>query len=107
MILSMRWIVAILVIVGLLAGGAWWSAGRMPGPSIAVNQPAGVIGQSTPLDVAVETPDGRLSQLDVILEQGGKSYPVFSLSGPSAGALKHDAANRVSIAEHVGKKEIP
>ena len=65
----MKYLLALIVIVVLVAGGAWLYAGRLPGPSIEIAKPAKYAGQSTPLEVAVTAPAAKLSSLDVVFEQ--------------------------------------
>jgi hypothetical protein len=103
----MRWLLAVVAVLLLIAGGVWWGAGRAPGPQIQIQQPAKFIGQSSPLEVTVVAPGGRLSRLDVSVEQRGQRYNVFTLdpSAPSP-ALRHDGADRASISSRVGKHEI-
>jgi hypothetical protein len=102
----MRWLLAVVAVLVLVAGGAWWGAGRTPGPQIQVQEPVRFIGQSSPLEVAVVAPGGRLSRLDISLEQRGQRYGLFTLGQPGQAALRHDGADRVLISARVGKREI-
>ncbi len=55
----------------------------------------------------VQAPQGRFSQLEVAIEQGGKSYPVFSIEQPTEATTKQDAADRLYVMRPIGKSAIP
>jgi murein DD-endopeptidase MepM/ murein hydrolase activator NlpD len=94
----------LLLIVG---GGAWFWAGRQPGPAVQFRQPDKYVGQSSDLDLMVQTPQGQLSRLDVAIEQNGKSYPVFALNQPTQATTRQDAADRIYVMRPIGKRSIP
>ena len=102
----MRSFVAILVIGAVVIGGAWSAAGRAAGPTLQIRQPGTVIGQSSPLEIAVETPGGRLSRLDIVIQQGDKLWVLYTLNGNLA-ERQQQGADRVVLTRHVGKKDVP
>ncbi len=83
----MKKLIGLIVVLAIVAGIAWYAAGREPGPAIDITSPKSVIGHSGNLSVEIDTPSGKLSSLDVVLEQGATRVPVFSLEngGPAAG----------------------
>jgi len=97
-------LVLLAVIVG---GGAWWWAGRQPGPSVQFRQPDKFVGQTTALELMVQSPQGALSRLDIALEQNGKTYPVFTLNQPTQATTRQDAADRLFISRPIGKRAVP
>ena len=100
--------VAFLFLLALIVGGAaWFWAGRQPGPAVQFRQPDKFIGQSSDLDLMVQTPQGRLSRLDIAIEQNGKSYPVFALDKPAQATTRQDAADRLYVMRPIGKRSIP
>jgi hypothetical protein len=101
-----RFLLGIVGMAALVAAGAWIWAGRAEGPTIEVGEPARFIGQTTPLDVTVESPGGEFSSVDIVLEQGARSYPIFTLDQP-AGAVRQDTAERIYIIRPVGKRDVP
>src|SRR5262245_24643061 len=103
----LRALVGILIVIGLVTGGAYLVAGRGAPPKIAIGKPDRVIGQTGPLEVNVEAPGGRFTDLTIALEQNGKSTPLFALAGASASALTHVDADHVRIARDIGKRTIP
>src|SRR5207244_11277578 len=84
-----------LIIIG--GGGAWLWAGRQPAPAVQFRQPDRFVGQSSELELMVQAPQGRLSRLDVWVEQSGKTYPVFSLDRPTQATTRQDAADRLYV----------
>jgi murein DD-endopeptidase MepM/ murein hydrolase activator NlpD len=54
----------------------------------------------------LQAPGGRVTQLDVELEQSGNSIPVFSVSGPEDPLLVRDS-NQVRVTSRVGKQHSP
>ena len=50
----------------------WYLAGREPGPQIAISSPQGFVGQKGALAFTIDTPDGRVSALNAVIEQNGQ-----------------------------------
>jgi murein DD-endopeptidase MepM/ murein hydrolase activator NlpD len=104
----MRKFLAVVIVLGLVGGGgAWFWAGREAGPVIEIRQPDRFIGQVTSLDLMVESPDGQFTDVDVALEQGDQSYPVFSLDQPTQGDVRQETAERIHIIRPIGKQDVP
>ena len=103
----MRWLARLLLVLALAAAAGWWWAGRAAGPVIIIRQPTRFIGQSTPLDVTVEAPGGRLSALEVAVEQNGKRHLVFTLGPSDAQGARPDASGRISVTHAIGKADWP
>jgi murein DD-endopeptidase MepM/ murein hydrolase activator NlpD len=55
----------------------------------------------------VESPGGEFSRVEVTLEQGDRSHPVFTLEQPSQATVKQETAERIYIMRPVGKRDIP
>jgi hypothetical protein len=99
---------AFLILLAVICGGvAWIWAGRQPGPTVEFRQPDRFVGQSSTLELMVQAPQGRFSQLEVAIEQGGKSYPIFSIEQPTEATTKQDAADRLYVMRPIGKSAIP
>ena len=103
----MRILIALLVILALAAGGAWVYAGRGGAPAIAIEKPDKVLGQRGTLDVTVSAPGGRLTALDVALEQGGQAVTLFAMGQPGGAGLKQDAPDRVRLTRPIGRADVP
>jgi murein DD-endopeptidase MepM/ murein hydrolase activator NlpD len=96
-----------LVLLAIVGGAAAWVwSSRAEGPRIDLRQPERVIGQATPLDVRVEAPGGQFARVEVTLEQGGRTFSVFTLEQPTAD-VRQESAERVFIMRTVGKRDIP
>jgi murein DD-endopeptidase MepM/ murein hydrolase activator NlpD len=103
----MRKLLLFLVVLMLIAAGAWVWAGRSDGPKIEVRAPERFIGQATPLDIMVESPGGAFSRVEVTLQQGDRSHPIFSLAQPSQATVRQESAERIYVMRPVGKRDIP
>jgi murein DD-endopeptidase MepM/ murein hydrolase activator NlpD len=103
----LKFLVFLVLLVVIGGGVAWVWAGRQPPPSVQFRQPDKFVGQTTELDLMVQTPQGQLSRLDVSVEQSGKSYPVFSLDRPTQATTRQDAADRLYVMRPIGKRAIP
>jgi murein DD-endopeptidase MepM/ murein hydrolase activator NlpD len=98
---------AVLILLLAAAGGAWYVAGRADPPAITIGEPARLIGQSGNLEVTIVTPGGELTQLDVALQQGALSIPVFSLPGTEPARLVRQERDRLQLTRPIGKSEVP
>lgn len=103
----LKFLFSLLVLAVLVVGAAWFWAGRSAGPTIAIRQPGAFIGQNSSFEMMVEAPEGRFSAVDVTIEQGDKSYPVFTLDQPAEGSLKQESAERLYVMRPVGKRAVP
>ena len=99
-----KYIVLLIVVAGV--GGAfaaWVKAGNAPGPVIEFQEPS-VVGQIGELAMTVETPRGELNALDVTLEQGDVSVPIFSLAGGEGSTLVRMGDDLLSLKQPLGKR---
>jgi hypothetical protein len=101
-----KFVASLLVIAVFGCAVAWIQAGREPGPTVEFRQPDKFVGQSSELDLMVQSPEGRLSRLDVTVEQAGKSYSVLTIDQPTA-ATQPAAADRFYVMRPIGKSAIP
>ncbi|HEY8521178.1 MAG TPA: M23 family metallopeptidase [Gammaproteobacteria bacterium] len=99
---------AFVILAAVVVGGgtAWVMAGRAEGPAIEITEPAAV-GQIGELAVSLGAPGGRLTQLEVMLEQDGASQTIFSLAQPGETALAQEGPDRVSLRLPLGKRDRP
>ena len=102
-----KFIVVVTLVALVVFAGAWFWAGRAAGPLIDIRQPERFIGQTTSLDVMVESPDGQFGRLDVTLEQGDRSHPVFTLAQPTQAGVRQETAERIYIIRPVGGRDLP
>jgi murein DD-endopeptidase MepM/ murein hydrolase activator NlpD len=103
----MRYVLGLLLVLAVAAAIVFVVAGRGAAPSIQILQPSKMIGVDTTLDVTVETPQSRLTRLDIVLEQNGRSTPLFSLGTPGSATLTQETPNRIRITRPVGKRAMP
>ena len=104
----MRKFIVVVTLLGL-AGftGSWFWAGRAVGPLIEIRQPERFIGQVTSLDVMIESSDRQFARVDVTLEQGDRSYPMFTLAQPTQADVRQETAERIYIVRPVGGRDLP
>ncbi|MEO5742514.1 MAG: M23 family metallopeptidase [Vicinamibacterales bacterium] len=100
-----RWFFTLLVLAGLAFAAVYYYAGTLDGPSITINQPS-VVGQGGTLDVTVVAPGGKLTALNIQVEQKGRTFPVLDLASSPVPALVTEG-NRVRITRPIGKKTLP
>lgn len=74
----LRWLAGFLLVVLVVAGGAYWIAGRGAPPAIRIERPERVVGQAGTLDVVIEAPRGRLTSLAIALEQNDRTTPLLA-----------------------------
>jgi murein DD-endopeptidase MepM/ murein hydrolase activator NlpD len=103
----MRFLLGLLLILLLAAGGAFLVAGRMAGPAIQIAQPTRWVGQSTPLQVGVTAPGAQLADFRIVLEQNGQHYPLFSLGDQQGAKVRQDGADRLVVERTIGKQTVP
>jgi murein DD-endopeptidase MepM/ murein hydrolase activator NlpD len=98
----------ILVVVAVIGfAGAWFWAGRQPGPTVDVRQPQKVVGQAGTLDLMIEAPGGVFSSAVATLEQGGTTYTVFELEPADRTGNETPAAEQLFVSRPLGKRAIP
>jgi len=108
MIIRMKYLVGLVLILLLAAGGAWVYAGRMPPPSIAIEKPEKFVGTATPLEVTITSPDAAaMKPIRVVFEQNGKQTTLFSLDEPGKAQVAQDGPNKVRITQEIGKSTVP
>jgi murein DD-endopeptidase MepM/ murein hydrolase activator NlpD len=103
----MKTFLVFVILLAFGAGAAWFIAGRAAGPAIQIAQPMKAIGPNGDLTVVIDTPHGRLTHLDVALEQNGKHLPVFSLMGEGASQVVREGDHLLRLTRPIGKRQIP
>ena len=103
----MRFLLGLVLIVLVAAGGAFVYAGRMPGPAIQISKPDKFVGVSTPLEVTVQAPGALVEDLQIAVEQNGKQFPLFSLADQKGAQMRQDGPDRIVVSREIGKQSIP
>jgi murein DD-endopeptidase MepM/ murein hydrolase activator NlpD len=104
----MKYLVGLVLILLLAAGGAYVVAGRMAPPSITVDKPEKFVGLSTPMEVTISAPNAAtLKPLRIVLEQNGKQTPIFSLDAPGKVQIKQEGTDKLRLTYDIGKQSIP
>ena len=93
----MRYLLGLILILVLAAGGAYVVAGRAAGPSIEIGKPEKFVGTSTPLQVSIGAPEAKLSSARVVFEQGGKQTPLYTLENATGATVKLDGPDKLVV----------
>jgi murein DD-endopeptidase MepM/ murein hydrolase activator NlpD len=104
---SMRWLLALLILLVLAGTGAYVVAGRGAPPHLTIAKPDRFVGQTGTLDVTADAPNAQLSALTITLEQNGRRIPLFALDGPQTASVTRVAANQLKVSRPIGKQSIP
>ena len=102
----MRFLFGLILILVLALGGAWIAGGRMAAPGIEILKPEKFVGGSTPVEVAVTSPDSQLSDLTVAFEHGDTRVPLFSLTDPRAAKTRQEG-ERIIVTAQIDKQTVP
>jgi len=103
----LKFLLMIVVLAAIGLGGAWWWAGRMSPPVIELRQPAKLVGQATSMELALQAPGGRFSQVEVTLSQNGVNHQIFTLEQQGDAKVTQQAADRLYVMRPIGRKAIP
>src|SRR4029079_12451762 len=103
----LRWLAGLLVVAALAFGILYLAAGRSTPPRLTIDKPDRVVGQTGTVEVTAEEPNARFPALTIALEQNGKSYPLYTLSGAGTPTdLTALDRNRVRVARPIGKQNL-
>ena len=101
------WLVLTLVALVGLGGGFYAAAGRAAGPVIEIVQPTTLVGRASTFEATVEAPEGNLTALEAVIEQGDHRLSLFSLERLDQGEIRQDAANRVRVTRQFDRQSHP
>jgi murein DD-endopeptidase MepM/ murein hydrolase activator NlpD len=101
-----RWLAALLFLLALAAGAAYVVAGRVAPPTLTIDKPDRVVGQTGSLEVTARAPGARFTALTIALEQNGRSLPLFALDSTQGATVTVDR-DRMHIARPLGKPSVP
>jgi len=102
-----RWLLALLVVICLCVAGAYVLAGRGAPPTLAIEKPDRVVGQAGTLDVTASAPAAKLTALSIVLEQGGKTFPLYTLDGAQTATVARVGADQLRVSRPIGKQDVP
>jgi murein DD-endopeptidase MepM/ murein hydrolase activator NlpD len=103
----MRFFLVGVLALLVIAGAAFWMAGRAAGPVITIAQPAKAVGADGAFDIQIESPGGTFGRIEVEIQQGASRFPLFSLASPGQAAMKQESADRIRVTGPLGKRAIP
>ena len=103
----MRYLVGLILVLALIAGGVLMYAGKLPGPSIQITQPVKYVGQTGTVDVAITAPKGKLADFSVVFEQNGKQTTLVAMNQPGAGSVKAEGPETLRVTRTFTRTDIP
>ncbi len=87
----MRYLIGLVLLAALVAGGLFMYAGRLPGPAIEIAKPAKYVGQTTTVEVTLRAPGAKwVGDFQIAFEQGGKQTPLVSFASPGTAEIKQE-----------------
>src|ERR1700686_2656461 len=105
-----RWLVGLAVLALVVAGSMFVLSGRETPPTLHIEQPGRVIGQTGTRAVSAEAPGTRFGTLSTALAQNGRRIPLFSLGSPDAArtvTITPAGPDRLTITRPLGKQSVP
>ncbi|HZT75370.1 MAG TPA: M23 family metallopeptidase [Vicinamibacterales bacterium] len=103
----LRFLAVLLVVVLLGFAGAYVIAGRGAPPALTVTQPERFVGQTGTLNVSATAPNAKFTALTIVLEQNGKTFPLYSLDHPEGATANAVGRDRLDITRPIGKQAVP
>jgi len=103
----LRWLIGLVLLAIIVAGGAYVVAGRGAPPSLSIDKPDRTVGQKSDLQVTAGAPAGTLTSLIISLEQNGKTTSLFTLETPQSATLEQVDATHVQVTRPFGKQGVP
>jgi len=103
----LRWLIGGALLLAAIAAGAFVVAGRGTPPEITFVQPGRVVGQRSTLELTVAAPGATLDLLTVVIQQNGRSTPLFSLDAPVDAQISQADADHVRVSRPFGKATVP
>ena len=100
---------ALIVILLLLAlaGGSYIAAGNTTPATIVIDQPVGPIGARGTLEFTAGASRGRFTRLEAVLDQNGRTFPLFTINAPGDATVKRLDADHLQITRPIGKGAVP
>ena len=103
-----RLVIAILLLAAIALGaGVYIGAGRTPGPAIEILQPTYLVGRNARFEASIDATDGVLTDVTAVIEQGGVSVPLFSLSEPDDAEITQEAETRIRVSRTLTRETHP
>src|SRR5690606_31651196 len=59
------------------------------------------------LEMTVDAPGGQFSRVEVVVEQNGQTFPVFTTEGDDQAGATRESADRLYVMRPIGKRAIP
>ena len=97
----------VLLAAVALGAGVYVGAGRAPGPAIEILEPTGLFGRTARFEISIDSTDGELTAVDAVIEQGGSTFPLFSLTAPGEARVTQEAETRIRVTQPLTRETHP
>jgi murein DD-endopeptidase MepM/ murein hydrolase activator NlpD len=101
-----RFLAGLVALALVVMGALYFIASRGTPPVIAIEKPGNAVGQMGQLEATVEAPVARLAALTIVVEQNGRTTPLFTLGDGTAVVSRPDL-DHVHVARPFGKQSVP
>jgi murein DD-endopeptidase MepM/ murein hydrolase activator NlpD len=102
-----RVLLGLAVVAALAVGGGLYIAENASGPEIEIARPTRLVGRAATFEAAVTAPGGNLTSLDAVIEQNGRSLPLYSLDTPLEGEIRQDGPDRIRVTRRFDRTSHP
>jgi murein DD-endopeptidase MepM/ murein hydrolase activator NlpD len=102
-----RFLILLVILAAVAAAGVYFFAGRGAPPSLTIEQPDGPVGRTGDMTVVAGAPGGRLTTLSIVLEQSGRTIPLFALDSPETAKVEQVDGEHIRITRPIGKPQLP
>jgi len=99
-------IAVVLLVLGTVAA-LYVAAGRTPPPTLTIDKPDRLVGQTGTLEISATGSRGRLASLTATLEQNGRTVSLLSIDAAGAKPLWQPDTDRLNITRPFGKQNVP
>ena len=104
----LRLVIALLLLAAIgLGAGVYIGAGRTPGPAVEILQPTRLIGRTARFEASIDATDGVLTDVTAVIEQGGVTVPLFSLSEPDTAEITQETETRIRVSRTLTRETHP
>lgn len=111
-----RYLLLLAVLAALAVGSAYVLAGRAAPPVIEIHRPSRLLGRSATLDLSIQSPGGRLSEIAISVAQGSQTVPLLQLTNLAGEPtppldpntkLAQEAPDRIRLTHPLDRQTLP
>jgi murein DD-endopeptidase MepM/ murein hydrolase activator NlpD len=100
----MKWLLTLLFLLVVAAASILYVSSREKPPLVTISQPDRVVGQAGTLTVVVESPDLKIKDISISLDQNGQLTPL--VTGDATNGVR-TGPNTLKVSRPFGKQSVP